>query len=1238
MTRTTVFHIILALTLSGSLGTTSTGSPWQVKSGKCKIEGDCLESPNFPSDYNISDTCQVSVTEPGFIRSKHFETESNHDLLSVGTEKFSGSTGPVNLFVKPTDSIKWSSDSSTPAGGWKVCFTPQASNDSGFWRVSSGSCYVNGSCLTSPNYPGFYGMGEHCKASVTRDGILTSEAFRTESCCDHLIIAGVTYRGTEGPMNIYVDHTQDTLSWVSDYSNTDAGWKICFTPQATAPLLRQKSGNCEIQGSCVQSKGFPEPYPEDSSCSVEFRENGVLNADVFSTRQSIGGLLDRLTEKCLKADTSDVFMDNCSIDLVQALSQGFYFDSDLGLKNYDNKKCLQAQGRGQRLHMDSCTKANDKTWHFDGDHLKVAHDDSLCLTAPSDFSNSKAKKYPTMEPCNQHSDNQRWIWVGKEKTGDVLSVGKSEFSGLAGPKDADLVEGTTLSFKTNRRRSYVPGTYRGMPAPAWKVCAKPRSVIPWFMLLVLASQALIWGSMYAYHRYWKNHHNEVAIQFAVKTETETFATSLLKYFMPNGSVNNYRFRGMAEKQTKVSLKFEDLGLNLMDGRCVLKGVTGEFVASRMVAIMGPSGAGKTTFMNVLCGKATYGTMTGKVKVNGEDSDVRRLSSVMGFVPQDDVVHETLTVRENMIFAALLKNPPETPRSKIRDIVEDVLNVMQVGHIQNSIVGGVEQRGISGGQRKRVNIALELAGCPTLLFLDEPTSGLDATSSLTIIHSLKKMTELGMTIIMVIHQPRYSLFTLFDDVLLLGVGGHTVYLGPSLGAHDYFKGLGFEMPASENPADWFMDIISGEVDNKRIKDFNPKMLPNLWLENGKGVMPKTAPGKASAPDDDEKKRLKKELMILVEEEWYKHDKDESDSLDEKELESMFSLFCGDKAGQDVIDELLGRMGGTFSSTERYVRKKDFMEYVDGLLDLTAVDRKSLADPASFVVDLNQPLLDGLQRKRPNFCKQYRVVFCRRLVQVFRWNRRRFIDTGLVCACALIAGFMHRGKLRVDGTSLPQKLMICHMGLSLLTTVSVVKVFGADRAVFWRESASGLNVAAFFFARVTLDTCEVILQCVVFSLVYFIVASPWHPSIEFSMYFWPCLLVSLTSAGWGYFISTLVPPENATLGAVIFSLVFCGIFGDPSNMGNFISGPIGDCVTFFSITRWSVQMTFAKTIERATDMKMEVAGPLILLDQDYKKGTILGYGWDTSMEILLLQAILLRLAGYLGLKFRNRDKQV
>jgi ABC-type multidrug transport system ATPase subunit len=242
---------------------------------------------------------------------------------------------------------------------------------------------------------------------------------------------------------------------------------------------------------------------------------------------------------------------------------------------------------------------------------------------------------------------------------------------------------------------------------------------------------------------------------------------------------------------------------------------------------------------------------------------------------------------------------------LSNIVVDVLSVLQIGHIQTSIVGSVEERGISGGQRKRVNIGLELAATPTLLFLDEPTSGLDSTSSLAIIKSLKKLTELGMTIIMVIHQPRFSIFTLFDTVLLLAKGGRTAYLGPSVNAMEYFTSVGFAAPENDNPADWLMDVISGDVKNHAESNAS---LPDLWIANS--AVPTALEGKEikslsnnrqwSFTDD------RTVVQWAIEEEWDKIDRDQSGFLDKKELRLLLKMLSGkmprDEAFEDLCENL------------------------------------------------------------------------------------------------------------------------------------------------------------------------------------------------------------------------------------------------------------------------------------------------------------------------------------------------
>ena len=143
--------------------------------------------------------------------------------------------------------------------------------------------------------------------------------------------------------------------------------------------------------------------------------------------------------------------------------------------------------------------------------------------------------------------------------------------------------------------------------------------------------------------------------------------------------------------------------------------------------------GKTSLMNALAGRAFYGETTGVIKINGTSMQMSALKSMAAFVPQDDIVHSTLTVEENITYAALFRteNPcvgVENRQDHIKVLVDEAINIFMLNHVRKTIVGDVEKRGISGGQRKRVSVAMEIVGEPLIIFLDEPTSGLDATSS------------------------------------------------------------------------------------------------------------------------------------------------------------------------------------------------------------------------------------------------------------------------------------------------------------------------------------------------------------------------------------------------------------------------------------------------------------------------------------------------------------------------------
>ncbi|KAJ3149950.1 hypothetical protein HDU89_003406 [Geranomyces variabilis] len=302
----------------------------------------------------------------------------------------------------------------------------------------------------------------------------------------------------------------------------------------------------------------------------------------------------------------------------------------------------------------------------------------------------------------------------------------------------------------------------------------------------------------------------------------------------NGDVSHlvtaYR-RALGDQQLALHFRYEDLGLEIKARgvtKTVLKDVSGEIVPGRMTAIMGPSGAGKTTFMSVLMGKVSR--TTGSLFINGAEGEMKKFQKIIGFVPQDDIMLRELTVRENILHAARVRCPSAWTASEVETFADQILESLNLSHVANTIVGDEFKRGVSGGQRKRVNIGMELASTPLALFLDEPTSGLDSTAALSISRTLKQITNLGLTVVSVIHQPRYEIFADFDDILLLVPGGRTAYHGPTYGARPYFESLGYEFPDRANEADVLMDILSGKSDHSSDNPLKPEQLARAWVQN------------------------------------------------------------------------------------------------------------------------------------------------------------------------------------------------------------------------------------------------------------------------------------------------------------------------------------------------------------------------------------------------------------------------
>jgi ABC-type multidrug transport system ATPase subunit len=281
------------------------------------------------------------------------------------------------------------------------------------------------------------------------------------------------------------------------------------------------------------------------------------------------------------------------------------------------------------------------------------------------------------------------------------------------------------------------------------------------------------------------------------------------------------------------IQFEELGLTVRStGKRVLHGVTGEIRHGELTCVMGLSGAGKSTFITTLAGRAHYGIPEGIIRVNGVERNLTSFNRRVGFVPQDDIMCRDCTVEETLYFAAKTRLDRRTPASQITRIVNNVIRVLRLEDIRHSLIGDETNRGISGGQRKRVNVGIELVAQPVILFCDEPTSGLDSASSKEVCEVLQDIANSGITVITVIHQPRFEIFDMFEQLLLLGKGGKTCYLGPVKQVKQYFEKLGFLFPAQVNVADYLMDITAGNALPHNYSHFFDPYVPEQLQEKWK----------------------------------------------------------------------------------------------------------------------------------------------------------------------------------------------------------------------------------------------------------------------------------------------------------------------------------------------------------------------------------------------------------------------
>jgi ABC-type multidrug transport system ATPase subunit/ABC-type multidrug transport system permease subunit len=631
-----------------------------------------------------------------------------------------------------------------------------------------------------------------------------------------------------------------------------------------------------------------------------------------------------------------------------------------------------------------------------------------------------------------------------------------------------------------------------------------------------------------------------------------------------------------------SLYFENVSYNL-NGKQILSGVQGVAHPGEILAIMGASGAGKTTFLDILARKNKRGNIQGDFYVNGEKVNDTEYKNVVGFVDQDDTMLPTLTVHETIMTSALLRLPRDMSTTAKEMKVYEVEKQLGISGIKDSLIGSEEGkgRGISGGEKRRVGIACELVTSPSILFLDEPTSGLDAYNAFNVIECLVTLAKTyKRTVIFTIHQPRSNIVSLFDRLLLLAKG-QTVYSGEFSQCQDFFDHIGYTCPPGFNIADYLVDltmhigahtpIIEGNPHDSRDSDSagpsSTRAVKSIASISGQSI----EDGLAGSPGDSLRRpkakrrdsvKAKQERQLFTRkktgietsasqadeapfdpnataaqaQQWVRLSKQQAnhihrESLDDYDLPPNAS---GTPTDLDILIE-------AYSHSEIAGNNHDDIQL--------AIANAHSANGAANGNAENSESHVGIMGKgyaRVGYMRQFSILSLRTWRNLYRNPMLMLTHYAIAILLAVLAGFLFYG-LTLDIPGFQNRLGLFFFILALFgfSTLSSLNVFATERLVFMRERANGYySPIAYFAAKVIFDIVplRIIPPIIMGSILYPMTGLEpnWPHFLKFMLVL---VLFNLAASAICLFIGIVCKDAGVAslIGSLVmlFSLLFAGL---------------------------------------------------------------------------------------------------
>ncbi|KAI2604129.1 uncharacterized protein GGS25DRAFT_449216 [Hypoxylon fragiforme] len=616
-----------------------------------------------------------------------------------------------------------------------------------------------------------------------------------------------------------------------------------------------------------------------------------------------------------------------------------------------------------------------------------------------------------------------------------------------------------------------------------------------------------------------------------------------------------------------TLYFENISYGL-NGKVILNDIKGIAHPGEITAIMGASGAGKTTFLDILARKNKRGQAVGDFYVNGEKVTDTEFKSVVGFVDQEDTMLPTLTVHETILTSALLRLPRGMGRAAKEQRAFEVEKQLGIYHIRDSLIGSEEGkgRGISGGEKRRVGIACELVTSPSILFLDEPTSGLDAYNAFNVIECLVTLAKTyKRTVIFTIHQPRSNIVALFDRLILLAQG-KTVYSGPFPQCQEYFDQAGYSCPPGFNIADYLVDLTMHASSSSTFDDGSIVTdLASVGPSSTKAVKSIASVSRTASIAEDSstepsssrpKGKRNDSIKARQDRELFTRRKNTADTAASSDVDEDVGSYKLRKqpAGvipQVVIEDVHDLPPSAESSLDGLVRtyaESDISGNIHDEIQQAIIGARHANGHNGNAADSPNGNESAIGRgyARVGYLTQFVILSGRTWKNLYRNPLLMLTHYAIAIVLAVLSGYLFYG-LTDDIPGFQNRLGLFFFLLALFgfSTLTSLNVFAAERLLFVRERANGYySPITYFVAKVLFDILPLrIIPPILMGAIIYPMTGLIPDASHFFTFMLVLVLFNLAAASICLFIGIVCKDGSVAnlIGSLVmlFSLLFAGL---------------------------------------------------------------------------------------------------